>query len=255
MNSDIENNIIELDDIFMNNDEIINTERIDDEIDIDIQDETNLLQFIETNFNHIANNDLAKIRNNKNNIEFNIDYPYHYNDDYYNNSPVLSYNGSNNNSDNENKSESGIENNERTMKRIRKISFKDVEKSIEKYYDVEQNNKCFSEIDILSTYIKGQKGLFINSNHYTEMKLNFLNILCIVLSATITSLTPYFCESIFFEYSISAMAGTVTLIILLLNYLKLESSIEKYSQIANTYQSIETSLEFTNTKLFFIKNN
>jgi hypothetical protein len=75
------------------------------------------------------------------------------------------------------------------------------------------------------------------------------------LSATITSLTPYFCESIFFEYTISAMAGSVTLIILLLNYLKLESSVEKYSQIANTYQSIETSLEFTNTKLFFIKNN
>jgi hypothetical protein len=54
---------------------------------------------------------------------------------------------------------------------------------------------------------------------------------------------------------ISALNATIMLCISLINYLKLESSVEIYLQNAKQYDKIETTLEMTNSKLLFIEHD
>jgi hypothetical protein len=53
----------------------------------------------------------------------------------------------------------------------------------------------------------------------------------------------------------SGLNAIVAFFVSISNYLKLESSAELYLQMANHYDKLETSLELTNSKLFFLKND
>lgn len=140
--------------------------------------------------------------------------------------------------------------------KYKKITCKEIENEIEKYYNIDDdNNKYYTEIDILSTYVKGQKHLFIKSNYYTQFKLNFLTILMFLMTSFVMTVTPFMCVLEWSEMTVSAMHASVLLIISLINLLKLESSAEKYLQLSSFYDGLDTSLEFTNSKLLFMKDD
>lgn len=135
-----------------------------------------------------------------------------------------------------------------------KLTYSDVEREIERYYNIDVNDKYYTELDIMSTYVKGQKHLFVKSKYYTQYKLNFLMITSLLLTTLVTIITPFFCKYEWIEMTIIIMNSIVVLCISLINFLKLESYIEQYLQMATYYDNMETSLEFTNGKLLFLKN-
>lgn len=226
-----------------------NDYRQPDDVFIDIvpefQDENVLNNYTENHLNTIIYNDLKKIRKQYSNsvITYHND---NENENYFSKmSPIVSINGSDD--------ETELYH---SKNKYKKLTNKDIEKAIEQYYktDANDNYKYFSGIDILNTYVKGQKNLFITSKYITQYKLNMLMILSLVLSTFVAIITPFFCEFHWIEMAISAMNGMVVLCISLINFLKLESSVEKYLHLANHYDSLETSLEFVNSKLLFITN-
>ena len=79
---------------------------------------------------------------------------------------------------------SNVENNN-----FKKITLKDIERSVEKYYHFE-NDKYIGELDILTTYIKGQKNLFTLSKNICQAKLNLLMIPSLLLTCCITIISP-----------------------------------------------------------------
>jgi len=220
----------------------------------EIQDEDVLNTYTETHLNTVICNDLEKLKKQYP-IDDVVQYPIDENENedndmdddifYSKMSPVVSINGS----DDENDAY-------HSKTKYKKLTNKDIEKVIEQYYknDNNDNYKYFSGIDILTTYVKGQKNLFITSKYITQYKLNVLMILALVLSTFVTIITPFFCEFHWIEMVISTMNGLIVLCISLINFLKLESSVEKYLHLANHYDSLETSLEFVNSKLLFITN-
>ena len=137
----------------------------------------------------------------------------------------------------------------------KKLSYKDVEKFIEKYYNVDGDNKYSSEIDILSTYINGQKNLYIQSKYITQYKLNLLTFPSIFVTAAVTIIAPFIECNVWSAGVISALNALLLLFISLINYLKYETSIEAYIQYAKQYDKIGSSLEMANNKLLFIKND
>jgi len=165
----------------------------------------------------------------------------------HNNSPVSM---SNDGSCDENEP---VENEKRLAKKYKKFSYSDVEKSIEKYYD--DKSKYANVLDILITYLNGQKNLYIQAKNVTHFKLNMLIIPSLILSAAITIFAPFIQT---YEWSaglISAMNAAVVLLISLASYLRLESTTEMYLQIANQYDKLETSLCVTNNKFTYIQDN
>ena len=218
-----------------------------------VEEEENLIQYTENHFMTQINQDLNRIRTNmllggdasNNSIVYSI----------HNHSPVLSVHGSRSNSDNEDEHDYYSPTRTRhnsTRRRYNKLCYEDIERALDKYYDISQDNKYSSEIDILTTYARGQKNLYIQSKHITQRKLNCLMFPSLILSAFITIVAPFIECQHWSPGFVSGVNAIIALFISLINYLKLESSVELYLQIANQYDNLETSLELTNSKMMVL---
>ena len=220
-----------------------------------VEEELGLTQYTDNHFTSITNKDLERVRNSytvpltareENLIAYKSS----------SNSPVLSAldsnRGSRSNSDDEPDANVTTDISYRTYhkRRYNKLNYRDVERSIGKYYKQNQSNALYSnEMDILTTFVKGQKHLYIQSKLLTQQKLNCLVFPAIIISAVITILSPFVeCKS-WNVGIISGLNAIVTLFISLMNLLKYESSTEMYSLLASLFDNIETSIELTGRKL------
>ena len=134
-------------------------------------------------------------------------------------------------------------------KKFRKLSFKEVERTIDTF---ESNNKISNELDILITYLNGQKNLYIHSKNFTSCKLNLLMVPTLFLSTCVTIISPFICMYGWSNVTISILNATITLLISLVNYFKLESSLQMYSHMASQYDKLLTILEMANGRLLFL---
>jgi hypothetical protein len=237
---------------------------IENSIVIDnVQAELNLIDYTENHFNTKIQKDLEKIR------ELNKDIPDPMNTTFYrnyyirSNSPITisnngSISGSGSDSESNNNMDYDTDNEDKLVlsnPAYKKLSYNDTLQLINKYYDSNNDSKFSNEIDILTTYIKGQKNLYIQANNITQRKLNCLMFPTILISGIITMIAP-FVECVQWSGGfISGLNAIIALCISFINYLKLESSIEIYMQNSKQYDKIETTLEMTNSKLLFIENN
>jgi len=134
-------------------------------------------------------------------------------------------------------------------KRFRKLSFKEVERTIDTF---DSNNKISNELDIIITYLNGQKNLYIHSKNFTSCKLNLLMVPTLFLSTTVTIISPFICMHGWSNITISILNATITLLISLVNYFKLESSLQMYNHMASQYDKLLTILEMANGRLLFL---
>jgi hypothetical protein len=245
-NKELQHHVINIEDLFISSssDESDNIRfrqtspiNINHNNDIKIENvagEHSLIEYTKQHFN-------ANMRHNDSD-DFSI---FKYNEHYYcSDSPITM---SNNNSDDENDDDE-----KEPSSKYRKITYDEMEKIIINNYDNE--NKYSNELDILITYLKGQKVLYTYSNRITRWKLNILTIPSLVFTASIAIFSPFMQN---FEWSIELICilnGLITLLISLVNYLKLESTAEIYLNFANHFDKLETSMEFTSNSIAFIEN-
>ena len=137
---------------------------------------------------------------------------------------------------------------------FKELSYIQVVKSLDKYYD--SDDKYSNELDILITFMKGQKNLYIQSHLLCKRKLHMLMIPTILLSTFLTFLTPFTssCEHNWTVILIAILNGITTGLITLINYLKLETSTQTFFNSAQQFDKLETSLEFVASKLMFIED-
>lgn len=136
--------------------------------------------------------------------------------------------------------------------KFRKLSYKDIEKSLNQSYN--ENTKYSNELEILITYLKCQSNLYIQSRNVTNFKLNTLMIPTILISSFITLLAPFIMEYYWGGSFISALNAIITLFISLVNYYKFETTNQVFSHLAKQYDKLQTKLEIANSKLLFIDN-
>jgi hypothetical protein len=182
------------------------------------------------------------------------------------NSPFLfSNHNSNNNSDNE---QDVLHENENThftpmlldkidhlyvnKKKYKKLTYEDALKSLSHYYD--DCNKYSDEMDILITYIRGQKNLFSQSSNITYMKLYTMLISALCITAFVTIITPFIENQSWNVVLITACNAVATFIISMTRYLQLEFTGNAYSFLANNFEKFEHSLEIANNKILFMKD-
>ena len=136
---------------------------------------------------------------------------------------------------------------------FKSLSLEEIEQSLDKYYD-DSDNKFSSELDILITFMKGQKNLYIQCYLLSQRKLNCLMIPAILISTSLTFLSSTFssCESKWNLGLTSILNGITTLLITIVNYLKLETSTQTFYNTARQFDKLETSLEFVASKIMFV---
>jgi hypothetical protein len=134
------------------------------------------------------------------------------------------------------------------------LSFRDVEKNIHQYYSADNDITQYNEIDILLTYLKGQKNLYFHANSITQIKLNFLTIPAVVLTVAVIIIAPFITTFSWGGGFISAINSLIVLCITLANRLKLESETTMFFFLANQYDKLHSSLEVAGNRMsFFIK--
>lgn len=226
-----------------------------------VAEEKNLIDYTENHFHTKIQQDLDKIKEMF--LTSHSPYTSFYDGRYISNSPITTSNvdsgsGSHNGSDCDNVLNYDTDNDDfvnLSSHGYRKLSYREVETMINKYYDFNNDNKFSTEIDILTTYIKGQKNLYIQAKNSTQQKLNCLMFPSLIISAFITIIAPFIECTHWSGGLISGLNAIIMLCMSFINYLKLESSIENYLHNVKQYDKIETSLEMTNNKLLFLDSN
>lgn len=263
-----------------------------DNIDLelgDIHEENNLINYTDTHFTNVSNANLHQLRaeyaNTSNNCNEIIRQNVNRCDSPMTISNYGSRSGSSNNSDVEEESSRTLRlnkpislddiahkiiptivnhsnhdnkpranNKHRNRNSFKKLAYNEAERTLDKYYDTELNNKYSSHLDILTTYMRGQKNIYIQSNQLSNWRHNCLMFPTFFITCGVTIFTDFVkCDSEN-KWIITALNATIAMLVALMHYLKLESSSTLFLQLANHYDKFEISLEMTNTKLVLLES-
>ena len=141
--------------------------------------------------------------------------------------------------------------------KYKKFTYKEIEKEInENYFD--ETEYYSSALDILATYLKGQKLIYMETKSYCEKRLNYLMMPSILLSTAATVLASVITDctlSYWSTYLIAALNGTIAFLLALVNYSKLDAASEAHKISAHQYDKLQTSIEFLSGKILLFTNN
>jgi hypothetical protein len=134
---------------------------------------------------------------------------------------------------------------------VNKYTFKQVEDDIKENY-FEENHRYSSSLDILASYLKGQKLIYLESKTYCEGELNKLMMPSILLSTSATVLSALVKDFVWGAYFIAAVNGVIAFLLALVNYFKLDAASEAHKITSHQYDKLQTSIEFlSGTSLLF----
>ena len=137
----------------------------------------------------------------------------------------------------------------------RKWTFKEVEDEIWKDYFSEKGYYS-SALDILATYLRGQKLIYMESKNFCETRLNYLMMPAILLSTAATVLSSVVKDYGWGMYLIAGINGVIAFLLTLVNYLKLDATSEAHKISSHQYDKLQTSIEFlSGTTLLFDSGN
>ena len=145
------------------------------------------------------------------------------------------------------------DNTDNTMKKgkhlqFRKLTYEDVESSLNKNFTKEI--RMASELDILLTYLKGQKHIFKLSNQLTLQKFYALMFPAIFITGSITLVGPFFESVNWSGWVLSSLNALLTVLIAVNNFLKWQATAELFHNIAYQFDNLSISVEMTRNQLF-----
>jgi hypothetical protein len=126
-------------------------------------------------------------------------------------------------------------------------SYKDIQTLIHDDY-LDNKSEYSSSLDIIATYLKGQKLIYMESKAYCESRLNKLMLPSIFLSTAATVLSAIIKDFYWGAYIISAVNGIIALLLAIVSYLKLDAASEAHKTSAHQYDKLQTRIEFLSGK-------
>jgi hypothetical protein len=124
-----------------------------------------------------------------------------------------------------------------------RLKYKDVEQHMDSMY-LDNNHKYSNSLDILASYLKGQKIIYMESKYYSEKQLNYLMLPAIMLSTLAIVISSITANYLWGSILISAINGIIAFLLALVNYLKLDARAEAHKISAHQYDKLQTTVEF-----------
>ena len=135
----------------------------------------------------------------------------------------------------------------------RKLNYHQVERSIDKYYS-DINHKYSSALDILASYLKGHKIIYMEAKSYSEQKLNMLMMPAILLSTAATVLASVVQGYGWGSILISSVNAVIAFLLAIVNYLKLDAASEAHKISSHQYDKLQSSVEFTSGSILLFRD-
>ena len=131
-----------------------------------------------------------------------------------------------------------------TVINYQRLNYKDVEDDINAQYST-SNHDYSSSLDILASYLKGQKIIYMESKNHCEYNLHFLMMPAIILSSAATVMANVLVELDWGTIVISSVNATIAFLLALVNYFKLDAASEAHKISSHQYDKLQSSVEFT----------
>ena len=126
----------------------------------------------------------------------------------------------------------------------KKLSYKQIENKVDHNY-FDKNHKYSSSLDILASYLKGQKVIYMEGKTYSDYHLNLLMMPAILLSTAATVLSTTFIT--YYKWGsvfIASINGIIACLLALVNYFKLDARSEAFKISAHQYDKLQSMVEF-----------
>ena len=125
-----------------------------------------------------------------------------------------------------------------------KLTYDQVKRDVAKFYDKDMIHQYSSAIDIVASYLKGQKIIYMESTSHNIFYLNCLMVPSIFISAACAVWAPLAEKYTFGVILLSSLNAMVTLLLSIINYLKLDAKSEAHKTTAHQYDKLQSELEF-----------
>ena len=128
--------------------------------------------------------------------------------------------------------------------KYKKITYTQVYKSLTKLYF----NECeyySSAMDILASYVRGQKLIYMESHYYRTHQLNKLMLPAIFLSSLATVLSVGFDALAWGAYALSGLNAFISFLLTVVSYMKLDAQAEAHKISAHQYDKLQSMCEFS----------
>lgn len=137
-----------------------------------------------------------------------------------------------------------------------KISYKDMENEINFNY-FNYSSQLSSSMDILATYVKGQKIVYMESKYYNEFHLHLLMMPSILLTTSACVISgSVSTESLHHKlFILSVLNGIVSFLLALANYFKLDAVCEAHKTSSHQYDKLQSYIEFTSGRILLFNND
>jgi len=141
---------------------------------------------------------------------------------------------------------------DKKRKKVKRYTYEEVALSLEKQQDAEIH--LTSELQLLLTYVKGQKHIFSQANRITRQKFNFLMFPAIFITASITVIGPFFQQISWSGWILSALNALLTCLIAMNNFMKFQASAELFLNISNQFDKLGISVEMSKNQYIFVED-
>lgn len=131
--------------------------------------------------------------------------------------------------------------------------FRQFKDEIEKVFVDVQNNKS-AALDIIASYLRGQKIIYIEAKTHCEQSLYLLMFPTIFISSLLTVLSLALEPISFGHLIVSGFGALNTFILGLVSYLKLDAKTEAHKTTAYQFDKLQTQCEFYSGKTLFFND-
>ena len=171
------------------------------------------------------------------------------NDNIFSNSPLtMSICSSRVNSDSDTMNEAPTI--ESKKKQYVKLTYKEVEESFNRHYTKEL--QISSELDILLTYLKGQRHIFNQASRVTLQKFNFLMFPALFITGSLTVLSPFLNTIGWSNLLVSVLNAILTIMITINNFMKWQAIAAIHLTISNQFDKLAISVEMSRNQFLFV---
>ena len=134
-----------------------------------------------------------------------------------------------------------------------KLTYKEVEDSLNRKYTKELQISC--ELDILLTFLKGQRHIFSQASSVTLQKFNFVMFPALFITGTMTVISPFLDAVGWSRYMVSILNAILTILITVNHFMKWQAVSAIQLSISNHYDKLAVSVEMSRNQFLFVEDN
>ena len=139
--------------------------------------------------------------------------------------------------------------------KYKKLTYNDVKKQIDHYYKLTYSQKYSSSLDIIASYLKGQKIIYMEASSYTLFRLYMLMLPAIAISSFCSVSQSNFEVQEKGRYILSSLNAFLAFLLSIISFMKLDASAQAFKITAHQYDKLQTYTEFQSGKLILFYNH